>query len=331
MPKRSSTLILTRSDVQRVLDYDSCVSALERAFAADVNETIPAAVLGTQVHGGGFHVKTAGLAGERSYYVAKINANFPDNPKLRRLPTVQGVICLYSAEDGRLLALLDSMEITSVRTAAASAVAAKYLARPDSHTMTIIGCGNQGRHHLLAMSRVLEMERVYAADSDYESAVSFQSAMRDRGNWEIIPVDGYHESVRNSDVVVTCTSSSAILLDDGDVGPGTFIAAVGADSESKREIGSRLMATSKVVADVLEQCATIGDLHHAIDEGVMSRDMIHAELADIVALRKPGRTSVDEVTLFDSTGTAIEDVAACSLVYERAVKSKIGLEINLGV
>ncbi|HEX6575255.1 MAG TPA: ornithine cyclodeaminase family protein [Gemmatimonadaceae bacterium] len=324
------TLILTRTDVHQLLDYETCIAALKEAFAAEVARTIPAAVLGTHVPGGGFHVKTAGLISGRPYYVAKINANFPDNPKLRGLPTIQGVICLYNAEDGRLLALLDSMEITAMRTAAASALAAKYLARPDSHTMTIIGAGNQGRQHLLAMSRILNINRAYVADGDHSKALSFPSTMRDQGDWDIVPVDGYREAVRMSDVVVTCTPSSRVLLDEVDVAPGTFIAAVGADSDTKREIGGRLMASSKVVADVLDQCAAIGDLHHAINEGVMSRDMVHAELADVVTGRKPGRTSDTEITLFDSTGTAIEDVAASSLVYERAIAAKAGFEADLG-
>jgi ornithine cyclodeaminase/alanine dehydrogenase-like protein (mu-crystallin family) len=114
------------------------------------------------------------------------------------------------------------------------------------------------------------------------------------------------------------------------VRPGTFVAAVGADSEDKQELDPRLMAAGVVVTDVLEQCAAIGDLHHALAAGLMTRDAVHAELADLVTGRKPGRRSPDEITIFDSTGTALEDVAAAVVVYEKALAGDVGLRVALG-
>jgi len=152
------TLLLTASDVVALLDYDTCIAAVEDAF----RQKAPAAgMLGTHVEGGGFHVKAA-VIGNR--YVAKINANFPGNPASNGLPTVQGVLALFDATDGQILAVMDSMEITTIRTAAASAVAAKYLARKDSRTMTIIGFGNQGRSHLQAVKRVRDIDSVFSFD-----------------------------------------------------------------------------------------------------------------------------------------------------------------------
>jgi ornithine cyclodeaminase/alanine dehydrogenase-like protein (mu-crystallin family) len=112
--------------------------------------------------------------------------------------------------------------------------------------------------------------------------------------------------------------------------PGTFVAAVGADSADKQELDPRLMAEAVIVVDVLEQCASIGDLHHALEAGVLTRETVHAELADVVSGRKPGRRSGQEITVFDSTGTAIEDVAAAAVVYERAVAAGLGLAVDLG-
>ena len=129
----------------------------------------------------------------------------------------------------------------------------------------------------------------------------------------------YREAVRASDVVVTCTPSRRPLLSAADVPTGCFVAAVGADSEDKQELAPDLLARSVVVVDVLEQCARIGDLHHALAAGAMRREDVHAELADVVSGRRPGPRSADEITVFDSTGTALEDVAAAALVYERAV------------
>jgi alanine dehydrogenase len=128
---------------------------------------------------------------------------------------------------------------------------------------------------------------------------------------------------------VTCTPSRTPLLRREDVAGGTFIAAVGADNEDKVEIDPALMAAGTIVVDSLEQCATIGDLHHALARGALSMADVHAVLADVVAGRKPGRTSADEITIFDSTGVAIEDVAAAAVAYERAIALGRGITIDL--
>jgi ornithine cyclodeaminase/alanine dehydrogenase-like protein (mu-crystallin family) len=133
-----------------------------------------------------------------------------------------------------------------------------------------------------------------------------------------------------SDVVVTCTPSRTPLLAAADVPAGCFVAGVGADSDDKHELAPDLLARGVVVADVLEQCARIGDLHHALAAGAMRRDDVHAELADVVSGRRPGRRSPDEVTVFDSTGTALEDVAAAMVVYERALAERRGMRFRLG-
>jgi alanine dehydrogenase len=138
------------------------------------------------------------------------------------------------------------------------------------------------------------------------------------------------EAAAHSDVVVTCTPSRRPLLLAEHVRPGTFVAAVGADSADKQELEPRLMAAGVVVADILEQCAAIGDLHHAITAGVLTKDTVHAELADVVVGRKPGRRSADEITIFDSTGTALQDVAAAAVVYEEATERGIGLRVDFG-
>lgn len=326
-----STLVFTRSDVRELLDYDTCIAAIEDAFRAQAEgRTLPSGVLGTHVENGGFHVKTAGLQGRGFYYAAKVNANFPGNPERHGLPTIQGVIGLYDACNGRLIALMDSTELTSIRTAAATAVAAKFLARSDSTTAMIIGCGNQGRSQLRALSRVLSIEHVFACDSSAALADRYASEMSVELGIRVDVSERYRDELKGRDIIVTCTPSRESLLFAGDVSPGTFIAAVGADWEQKQEIAPELLASSVVVADVLDQCAVIGDLHHAIESGLMRREDVHAELADIVSGRRPGRSAAEEIIVFDSTGTALEDVAAASVVYERAVSRGRGLEVMLG-
>jgi alanine dehydrogenase len=324
------TLILTTSDVQALLDIDACIDAVSDAFVAQAEgRALKSGVLGTHVDGGGFHVKTSGLSRGRTYFAAKINANFPRNRSLNGLPTIQGVIALHDASNGVLLALIDSVEITTLRTAAATAVAAKKLARSDAGTVTVIGCGMQGRSQLLALSRIRSLLRVEAYDVDTRIARDYAEEMSQVIGCAVEAVDDYRIAARESDIIVTCTAAHAPFLNRSDVREGAFIAAVGADSEDKQELEPGLLASSKVVVDVMEQCATIGELHHALDAGLMRREDVHAELGDIVSGRRPARESAAEVIIFDSTGTALEDVAAASLVYERALEAGSGSEVSL--
>jgi alanine dehydrogenase len=324
------TLLLTKSDVHALLDIDACIGAVEKAFLAQAaGRALRSGVLGTHVDGGGFHIKTSGLNCGSSYFAAKVNANFPRNRALNGLPTIQGVVALHDASNGRLLALLDSVEITTLRTAAATAIAAKHLARRDSSVVTIIGCGVQGRSQLLALSRVCSLQRVYAYDLDTRLAHDYADEMSGVVGCTVQVVDDYRITARESDIIVTCTPAHSPVLSISDVKQGTFVAAVGADSEDKQEIESELLASSKVVVDVMEECATIGELHHAIDRGLMNRDDVHAELGDIVSGGRPARENAMEIITFDSTGTALEDVAAASLVYERALAAGAGLKVSL--
>ncbi len=324
------TLLLTRSDVAALLDYDSCIMAVESAFRASASgEVLPASAVGTHVAGGGFHVKTAGLTNGRGCYVTKTNGNFPGNRATNGLPTIQGVISLHDATDGRVLAIMDSMEVTTIRTAAASAVAARYLACDNARTVLMIGCGNQGRSQLRALFRVRDIEQVIAFDMNRSLVESYVSEMSDETEIPVEVCDDYRSKTHAADIIVTSTTSTVALLHKSDVSPGTFVAAVGADSDTKQEIAPDLLTSATLVVDVLEQCATFGDLHHAIAAGVMTRDDVYADLAEIVSGAKPGRYSPDEVIVFDSTGTALEDVAAAALVYERAIAQRRGLEIDL--
>src|SRR5262249_3660897 len=162
------------------------------------------------------------------------------------------------------------------------------------------------------------LERVYAFDVDHAKAERFAGELSDELSIDARAVSDLALAVRQSDVCVTCTPSRQFFLKRQDVAPGTFIAAVGADDERKQELDPRLFAGHKIVVDLLEQCAAIGDLHHALDQGMITRADVHAELGDVVTGKKPGRASHDEIIIFDSTGTALQDAAAAALVYETA-------------
>jgi alanine dehydrogenase len=326
-----SIRLLTKSDVERLLDIRSCIDGVENAFRLKgEGQPTPGGILGVQVAGGGFHAKAALLELSRPYFAAKINANFPENPLTRGLPTIQGVLVLFDARNGRPIAVMDSMAITTLRTAAASAVAATFLARRDAHTATFVGCGAQARAHIAAISAVRELKRAFVFDLDSPKAIAFATEMQALHPFEILVARDLSGATRASDIVVTATSARKAFLGGDHLSSGAFVAAVGADNEHKQEIDVDLLRTSVIIADDLEQCATIGDLHHALDAGVVTRRDVRATLDQVVAGVKPGRISEDEIIVFDSTGMAIEDVAAASIVFERALADSAGLAVKLG-
>ena len=312
-------LVLARQEIRELLTIDECIVAVEHAFRLlGEGKTVPPAVLSTHAPTGGFHVKAGLLNLSRPYFAAKVNANFPQNQTHFGLPTIQGVIVLCDGEKGSPLAVMDSRDITSLRTGAATAIAAKYLARPDSRVVTICGCGTQGRIQLKAISRVCHLQGVFAYDQDQEQALRFAKELSEDLAIPVTLVSDLAVAVRQSDICITCTPSREPLLRAEDVTPGTFIAAVGADNPQKQELQPELMAKSKIVTDLLEQSAVMGDLHHALETGVVTLEDVHADLGEVVAGKKHGRESDDEIIIFDSTGMALQDVAAAALVYEKA-------------
>jgi alanine dehydrogenase len=329
--KSEGTLLLSRSEIADLLSIEEYIAAVEQVFRLyGEGKTQPPGILGVHAHDGGFHIKAGLLELDRCFFAAKINANFPQNANRFGLPLIQGVIFLADGENGYPLAMMDSMEITIQRTGAATAVAAKYLARPDSKSILICGCGNQGRVSVQALSKLFSLEHVYAYDVDDTQAQRFASELSAELKIAVETTADLREAMKPTDICVTCTPSTRFFLKQEYVQPGTFLAAVGADSETKQEVEPALLAQNKTVADMVEQCASIGELHHAIASESMTKQHVHAELGEVAAGIKPGRTSPDEIIIFDSTGMALQDVIAAATVYKKAVAKGIGRIVNLG-
>jgi ornithine cyclodeaminase/alanine dehydrogenase-like protein (mu-crystallin family) len=326
------TLLLRRSDVDRLLSLRDCIDAVEKIFRLQGEGKVPApGILGVKATRGGLHVKAGLLPNSKNYLVAKLNANFPNNNAQFGLPTIQGVIVVFDAENGVPLAILDSIDITIKRTAAASAVAAKYLARTDSSVVMICGCGQQARAQLRALHSALPLTKVYAFDLDERAAIDLKNELASELKIDIESIRDSAIAMQKSDVCITCTTANEFFLHKQDVRPGTFIAAVGADDVNKQEIDPALIASAKVVADSLEQSCAIGEVHHAIAQSLMRKEDVYAELCEIVAGQKTGRVADDEIIVFDSTGVAIEDAIAAAAVYERALANHIGTNFDFAV
>jgi ornithine cyclodeaminase/alanine dehydrogenase-like protein (mu-crystallin family) len=320
--------LLSRRDVEQLLTLRECIDALERAFLHRANGgRVKSAVSGLHADGGGFHAKGALMLGDGARCAIKINANFPGNPA-RGLPTIQGVLALFDAECGVPLAVMDSSALTIIRTAAASGVAAKFLARADASSVAIAGCGAQAAAQLEAICRVRRIACAFAFDTDAAAASRFAVTMSSRLGIPIASVASLPDATLTSDIIVTCTTSRDPFLTPAMVRPGAFVAAVGADNEHKSEIAPALMKNASVVCDDVAQCAQIGDLHHAIAAGAVTANDVRGDI-DAVVARRVARRSDDEIIVFDSTGVPIEDVAAASLVYERATSAGLGQTFEL--
>jgi ornithine cyclodeaminase/alanine dehydrogenase len=322
-------LILSRSDIVRLMNYQDYVDAVEEAFRAAIDGRAvapPASAL--HVPEGSFHAKGAALLGDDGKVAIKINANFPGNRAANGLPTVQGVIYLADGANGRPLAIMDSIEVTINRTGAATTLAARHMARSNSKVATICGAGVQGRIQLKAVLAAAALDRVYIWDINRDAAASFAREMAAKHSLDVRPTPDL-SPVLESDIVVTCTSSRHPFLTPDLVRPGTFISAVGADNSDKSEIHPELYARSLVVVDSLEQATEIGDLHHALAAGAVTPAHVRATLGELIAGQRLGRTGNSSITLFDSTGMGLQDVAAAAAIYRRAVAQGAGKSFTI--
>jgi ornithine cyclodeaminase/alanine dehydrogenase-like protein (mu-crystallin family) len=322
-------IVLGRRDVAGLMRPADWLAAVEAGYRALVRgEAEAPGPLHLPADGGGFHAKGASFRdGGRAWAALKVNGNFPGNPAARGLPTVQGAVLLFDAETGSPLAVMDSIELTLRRTAAAAALAARSLARPDAAVAAVCGRGAQAGPQLEALAEVLPLSRALAWDADPARAEAFAAGFQ---RLPVTAVANLEEATREAEVIVTCTTACEPFLEPRHVRPGTFVAAVGADSPHKSEIAPALMARARVVCDSVEQALAMGDLRHAVAAGAMTVEQAAGDLAGLVSGAVEGRQTDDQITLFDSTGMGLQDVAAAARVYLRALAAGSGFACALG-
>lgn len=327
--KQERTLLLKQSTVSSLVTLAEYIDCVEKAFKKNaLGESLGTGLLHFDSDDLEFHVKAGGLKLKRTYFGLKVAGSSFRNQEKFGLPNIIGVIVLFDGQNGYPVAIVESIEITIKRTGAATAVASKYLARQNSRIATICGCGTQGKIQLESVKTVLPIERAFAYDEDASKAEKFGDEMSRRLSIEVIPERNLERSLGQSDVVIACTPSRKPYILKKYIRPGSFISAVGADSPEKHELEESLFVGNKIVADILEQSATVGDLHHAIEAGLLTKADVHAEIGEIITGKKRGRETDAEITVYDSTGTALQDVAAAAVCYEKALKTGKGQLIN---
>ncbi|MCS7282697.1 MAG: hypothetical protein NZ769_05025 [Anaerolineae bacterium] len=323
--------LLSREDVRRALPMREAVEAMKRAFAqlstgqAEVPLRVP---LHVPRHNGLTLFMPAYLAADDQMAV-KVVSVFNDNPA-RGLPLIHALVVVVDATTGQPAAVMDGTYLTALRTGAASGAATDLLARPDAAVVAVFGAGVQGRTQLEAVCAVRPIRKAWVYDVDRARAEAYAAEMAARLGVPVRVAETPSEAVSGADVICTATTSSIPVFDDADVRPGTHINAVGAYTPQMREVPTETVLRAKVVIDHrTASLAEAGDLLIPIREGRMTEAHIWAELGEIAAGLKPGRTSPDEVTLFKSVGVAVQDVAAAAAVLEAARRENLGLEVEL--
>ena len=323
--------ILSRSDTLGVIDLPACVAAVEEAFTKHGEGR---SLEARRVHvpallGGVFHVTAGGLASSTDAGVVgvKVNGRFPprDAGGSQR---VSGAVLLSDAASGAPLGLLDSMVVTSMRTAAVTAIVTNRLARGGASEALLVGAGRQAIGQVDALALTGRFARLGVYDVVAANAQRVARYAEERGLAARL-VDDLPAAARTSDVIVTITPARSPLLSAGDVSDGALVVALGADGPGKQELDPQVLARARVVVDILEQAEESGELQHALAAGLMRREDVYAELGELLAGRKAGRSADDERFVFDGTGTALQDVAAAGLILQVAAERGLGVEVQL--
>ena len=242
------------------------------------------------------------------------------------LPTVFSILVYTHPETGFPLAICDGSYHTVQRTGASAAVSAKWLARPDSKVLAIVGAGHMAEGAVETCNEVFEWDEVRVWSRSRATLDGFAARYDGRFAFRLRTSTNLEDVVPGADVVVTVTPAREPIVRDDWIAPGTHVAAVGADKPGDQELDPRILQRARIFVDDIRQCRTDGEINVPLGQGMITVDAIAGEIGEVIAGRKPGRTSPDEVTVFDSTGIALQDSATVPLEYERAVAAGVGIE-----
>lgn len=324
-------LFLSSREVRSLLRINDAIKAVEDAFRAHgegKTKIAPVVTLKVEKYNGELDIKS-GLIESLEVIGVKAVCGFYDNPQKYNIPSNIGIMVLISIKTGVPLAVLDGTHITAIRTGAAGAVAAKYLARKNSQSVGIIGCGAQGRMQLLGLNDIFEIKEVKVFDKIESQMEKYAEEMSSKLNLNVKAVSTPKDASKNVDILVTATQSTTPIVMSDWISEGVHINAIGADTPEKQELDPKIFKKARVVVDSIDQCRRLGDIRFAILKGIINESDIYGELGQIVCGKKSGRDNDNEITVFKATGLAIQDVATSCMVYERAIQGKLGTYLDL--
>ena len=325
--------MLTDSEVKKLLSLSEVVEAVELAFKKKGlgRVQMPAKIyLYYRKHDGDLRTMPAFLEDLGISAVKIVNVH-PKNPVEYDLPTVMAVITLIEPSTGAPIAIMGGTTITDMRTGAAGAVAAKYLARKDSRIMGLVGAGAQARTQLLALLEIFDFDEIRVWSRTEESKKRFIAEIQEglSSRIQVIPVESIGEAVKKADVVVTTTPSRKPLVTNDMVSAGMHISCIGADAVGKEELDPEILKRAKIVVDDWAQASHSGEINVPLSNRVISKENIWGEIGKIVAGLKSGRQGRDEITVFASTGLAVQDAVTAEIAYRKALANKVGRFIRI--
>ena len=331
MESLSGVRILSQGEVASCLPMSETIKAVKGAYIAYSEKRAkmaPVAHLDVSKYNGEVDIKS-GYIEDFGLIGTKIASGYYDNHKLG-LPPGAAVIVLMDLKTSMPVAIMDGSHITSFRTGAAGAVAANVLARKDSSTVGIVGAGTQGRMQIIALNELFSIKKIKVWDKVESAAKQYTKEMTSKLGIPIEQCSSPKGVVEGVDIIVTVTPSKEALVMNDWIEEGVHINAIGADGPGKQELDPAIVKRAdKIVVDSFNQCKVIGEIQHALKLGLIQEQDVHAEIGKILIGEKPGRESDNEITLFDSTGLAAQDIAAAHVVYEQAKERNIGHLVKL--
>ena len=320
------TLLLNKNDVQAILTMDNVIAAVKDGYLAFQQGKIqqPDIVsMEMPEYNGETDIKSCCNLLNR-YVSVKIASGFYDNGKVNDLPTMIGTIQILDAATGAVLCIMDGSLITGIRTAAAGAISAEYLARKNSRTVCVIGSGTQARLQVYGLSRVLPIEHIKVYNHNPSSLPKYKEDVETELPVSVMICDTVEKALQSADIIVTTTPSKNFLVPAEFVNKGTHIIAVGADMAGKNELEPAVFCEAKIVNDSIAQCISRGETRNAVISGCIKKSDIYGEIGELIAGEKSGRTNDDEITIFDTTGMAVQDNVTAAMVYRTAVSRGLG-------
>ena len=320
---------MTNDEVAKLLSLPEVIEAVESAFKEKGlgRVQMPAKIyLYYKKYGGDLRAMPSFLENLDVSAVKIVNVH-PQNPAKNGLPTVMAVITLIDPSTGAPLAIMGGTTITDMRTGAAGGVAAKYLARKGSNVVGLVGAGAQARTQLMALLEVCEnLEEVRVWSRSEETKKRFVSDFQqvNESDVKVVSAASVREAVEGADIVVTVTPSRAPLVMNDMVSAGTHITCIGADAVGKEELDPAILQRSKIVVDDWAQASHSGEINVPLSRGLITRENVWAEIGEIVAGLKPGRQDQDEITVFTSTGLAVQDAVTAKMAYSKALANEAG-------
>jgi ornithine cyclodeaminase/alanine dehydrogenase len=320
------TLLLNKENVGSLIRMDEVIVTVEEAYKAFNSGQVNQPPY-TCIHlppSGEIDFKISHSAANEIISMKASSGGFPNNPTDHGVPSGMGTVLLFDARSCALICVMDGSLLTGLRTGAAGAVSVKVLARQNARKITSIGTGNQARMQIRAIHEVMKIEEIHAWDHHPENLARYKADIEREFGIPVVMASSMQAAVEQADILITTTRGKGSLVQAAWIQPGTHIVAMGTDTYGKQELEPEIFRNAKIVNDSIAQCIEKGETWHPLNQNIITQANIHAEIGEILLGKKPGRETDQEITIFDSTGMAIQDNTTAARIYRNAIASQTG-------